>query len=189
MTRDVLPKPRKDRKNTSFWRTSGYLKPYRRMVATSIICAFFVGFISASGLATMLPILRVLINGDTVAGWVNRQIVQQRIGVTLSEQPGRNLTPANAEHRVVAIAPNSPAARAHLQIGNNLSPIEPLADPAALEAQRAGKTIPLPPVPWYFVAARRGASLLPIRRPPRRRHHLRRPGLPGDVRQLLPLLP
>ena len=40
-----------------------------------IVCAFLVGGITTGGLVAMLPILRVLINGDTLQSWVDRQIV------------------------------------------------------------------------------------------------------------------
>src|SRR3954470_11653405 len=78
--------PRKRRKNTEFWRACRFLAPYRRMVTTSIIAAFLVGLITTGGLAALLPILRVLINEDTISGWVDRQVVERRIGVALSEE-------------------------------------------------------------------------------------------------------
>src|SRR5438445_5800304 len=74
---DQLPaEPRKRRKNTEFWRACRYLGPYRRIVTISILCAFGVGFISTIGLGAMLPLLRVLINGDTVQSWADQQILQ-----------------------------------------------------------------------------------------------------------------
>jgi hypothetical protein len=67
---------RRDKKNNAnFWRALAYLRPYRAMVGVSIVCAVFVGLAMTSGLATMLPIVRVLINGDSVPAWVDRTIV------------------------------------------------------------------------------------------------------------------
>src|SRR5438094_3901513 len=81
------PKPdRRRRKNTEFWRACGYLRPYRRIVIVSIVCAFFVGGITAAGLGAMLPILQVLLNNETLQGYVNRQIVSQRLGVAVDER-------------------------------------------------------------------------------------------------------
>src|SRR4051812_43833147 len=80
------PKPRKRRKNTEFWRACRFLYPYRRLVVISIISALFVGGLTTGGLAAMLPILRVLMNDDTVGGWVDRQIVAQQLGITLSDE-------------------------------------------------------------------------------------------------------
>src|SRR5437762_1114891 len=65
---------RKSRKNTEFWRACRYLHPYRRIVLISVVCAFGVGFITTIGLGAMLPILRVLLNGDTIQQWLDRQI-------------------------------------------------------------------------------------------------------------------
>src|SRR5205814_2377555 len=62
------------RKNTDFWRACRYLAPYRRIVAISILCAFAVGFITTLGLGAMLPLLRVLIRGQTVQAWLDQQI-------------------------------------------------------------------------------------------------------------------
>ena len=46
---------RRDKKNNAnFWRALSYLRPYRPMVAVSIVCAVFVGLAMTSGLATML---------------------------------------------------------------------------------------------------------------------------------------
>src|SRR5437016_4795152 len=70
------------KKNTQdFWRATRYLGPYRKLVIASIVSALFVGVAMAGGFTAMLPILRVLINGDTVPNWVNRQVVQKRLGV------------------------------------------------------------------------------------------------------------
>ena len=55
------PSGRKKNRNADFWRACRYLAPYRRMVIASVIAAFLAGIIMTSGLAAMLPILRVLI--------------------------------------------------------------------------------------------------------------------------------
>lgn len=49
-------------------------------------CAFLVGGIFTAGLGTMLPVMQVLINGDTIADWVNRKIAEDRLGVKLAEE-------------------------------------------------------------------------------------------------------
>src|SRR5437763_13367455 len=76
-------KPRKG-KNLYFRRALRYLYPYRRIVAVSIAAAFLVGVIFTTGLAAMLPILRVLLNGDTLQGWVDRQIAQHQHVATVN---------------------------------------------------------------------------------------------------------
>lgn len=58
--------PKKRGKNVHFWRACRFLGPYRRIVTISAVCAFLMGLIYTGGLGAMLPILRVLVNGDTV---------------------------------------------------------------------------------------------------------------------------
>src|SRR5438552_4211838 len=65
---------RKRRKNTHFWRAFRFLTPYRRIVIISIISAVLVGFVFTSGMGAMLPIVKVLIDRDTIQGWVGRQL-------------------------------------------------------------------------------------------------------------------
>src|SRR5438046_7271914 len=74
MNPENAPDSRKRRKNTEFWRACRYLAPYRRIVIISIVCAFGVGVITTTGLGAMLPILRVLLNHETIQSSVDRQI-------------------------------------------------------------------------------------------------------------------
>src|SRR5438045_5714306 len=66
--------PRKRRKNTHFWRAFGFLWPYRRIVLISAISALLVGLVFTSGMGAMLPIVKILIDGETIQGWVDRQL-------------------------------------------------------------------------------------------------------------------
>src|SRR5437764_6712309 len=89
MSSDVSREQRKKNKsNADFWRACRYLAPHRKIVTISIICAFLVGLTFASGLGALLPILRILVNGDTMQGWVQRQAVENRLGVKLAEDAG-----------------------------------------------------------------------------------------------------
>src|SRR5438067_4247871 len=74
MSSEITLPSRKRRKNTEFWRACRYLAPYRRIVIISIVCAFGVGVITTTGLGAMLPILRVLLNGETIQSSVDHQI-------------------------------------------------------------------------------------------------------------------
>jgi subfamily B ATP-binding cassette protein MsbA len=147
MTLDGPVKPRKSRGNTSFWRACGYLGPYRRIVLISIVCAFFVGLITAIGLTAMLPILRVLLSGDTLQGYVDRQIVQHRLGISLDER-----TP-----KIARLSDDSPAAKAGLELGDDLSPLDTLTPTTAVTrtiATRHGPVaLALPPMKWYWALA------------------------------------
>src|SRR5438046_8915090 len=76
-------------KNVHFWRACRYLGPYRKIVTISAVSAFFMGLIYTGGLGAMLPILRVLVNGDTVQSWTDHQIANKRLDANLyiAERP------------------------------------------------------------------------------------------------------
>jgi ABC-type multidrug transport system fused ATPase/permease subunit len=75
MTPEKKPK---NRRNTEFWRAAKYLFPYRRLVALSLICAFLAGTIMTSGIATIIPVIQVLIKGQTLQESV-RQTIAGRV--------------------------------------------------------------------------------------------------------------
>ncbi|MGA2232419.1 MAG: ABC transporter ATP-binding protein, partial [Tepidisphaeraceae bacterium] len=159
---------RRDKKNNAnFWRALSYLRPYRPMVAVSIVCAVFVGLAMTSGLATMLPIVRVLINGDTVPAWVDRTVVDHRLGVKLNDDP--------ALDKVLLVTVNTGAARAAgFHSGDELiADVTPhellreLADPDRTSItlrtpESKPRQMALKPVEFYWVWARQAAAKLPV---------------------------
>ena len=66
-------KPRES-KTAALWRAMRFLYPYRKLVAISLVCAFFMGGIMTTGMSAILPILKVLVEGKTVAGWMNTTV-------------------------------------------------------------------------------------------------------------------
>ena len=75
----VVAVTKKRGKNIHFWRACRYLGPYRKIVTISAVSAFFMGLIYTGGLGAMLPILRVLVNGDTMQSWSDHQIAEKRL--------------------------------------------------------------------------------------------------------------
>src|SRR5215217_4605369 len=82
-------RPKKDKSVAHFWRATRYLAPHRRLVVISILCAFLVGLTFTGGLTTMLPILRVLMNGETMQVWAGRLVAEHRLNVKLADTPER----------------------------------------------------------------------------------------------------
>ncbi len=137
-----------------------YVAPYRRIVIISVICAFFVGLATAGGLGTMVPILSVLINGDTVSDWGNQRIVEKRLQIDVALE-GDDL-------RVVRVTPDGIAARAGLHKGDYLAHkvtdaraiLSALSDPdihaltVQPESNRPVTFANLPPVPMHWAIAR-----------------------------------
>jgi subfamily B ATP-binding cassette protein MsbA len=126
---EVVAEPRrekKDKKLIAFRRACRYLGPYRRIVTISIISAFFVGLIFTTGLGAMLPILKVLINEDTVPAWIDRQIAEKRLGVKLAEDP--------TVVQIVSIASDGLGAKSGLTRGDIILNVDGAMNPTASEA-------------------------------------------------------
>jgi ATP-binding cassette, subfamily B, bacterial MsbA len=79
--------PKKRNKHQHFWRACRFLRPYRNRIIISVLAALGVGAALAGSLTTMIPIMQLLINGDTVQGWIYRQTAAARMGVTFSQEP------------------------------------------------------------------------------------------------------
>jgi hypothetical protein len=144
---------KKRRKNTEFWRSCRYLYPYRRIVTISVIAAFFVGLVFSSGLGAMLPILRVLVNGDTVKGWLDRSVIERKVGVTLTD---------DASGQIVRVHPDGPAAHAGVNVGDRVT--DPIRAVYGDVVDVAGKAITARHVPWYQLQAQRIGNLFPTDR-------------------------
>ncbi len=78
---------RKKNKTQYVWRAARYLKPYKRLVVASIVCAIFAGGIFFGGLGAVLPVMKVLLEGDTPQMWVNRMVAEERWGIDLADDP------------------------------------------------------------------------------------------------------
>jgi len=132
---DRSSRPKRDKSLAAFGRAVRYLFPYWRIVAVSISCAIFVGLATAGGITTMLPIMRVLLNGDTLAGWADRQVVGQRLKVTFADD--------NVDLRLVKVdsdldEPANVVGRSGLKAGDAIAPAdEPTAKPAVTLARLA----------------------------------------------------
>ncbi|HET6252096.1 MAG TPA: ABC transporter transmembrane domain-containing protein [Tepidisphaeraceae bacterium] len=165
------PEPRKKDKGAAhFWRACRFLYPYRGMVAISVLCALFVSVTNTAGLSTMAPIMQVLMKGDTIAIWANREITQRRLGVRFSADSDELL--------IVKVEKNSAAAEAGLRPqdifltppqntrANSGVMLGELSDPKLTQKTlqtRTGKTVQLalPAMPWYLIAGRNFAGKFP----------------------------
>jgi ABC-type multidrug transport system fused ATPase/permease subunit len=156
------PTPRRERRkksdNREFWRACRFLYPYRFMVATSIVCALFIGVAFTGGLSSMVPMMQVFLKNDTVASWAQRKIAEQRLGVEFQQE--------TEELRVVKVSEDGPAAAAGIKVGDDLGRREELshlAAPGAIDVTvpATGKTLKLEPLPRYQVVARDIALRMP----------------------------
>jgi subfamily B ATP-binding cassette protein MsbA len=167
-------RPKREKRDQSvayFWRALRYLAPHRRLVAISIGCAVLVGLTFTGGLSAMLPILRVLMNGETVQTWSGRLIAEKRMEIKLADTPDKVLV----DH----VHHDGPGGKAGLKQGDLLTgggdtekTLAMLADPAATSAtvtmqrpahpeQGGDVRVALPKMEWYYGAFYRGCNLLP----------------------------
>jgi ABC-type multidrug transport system fused ATPase/permease subunit len=160
------PRPRK-RRNADFWRACRFLGPYRRMVAASILCALVVGAVFTSGLGAALPIFKVLLQDQAVADWVDRQIIESRVGISLGDDAAQLL--------VARVTDGTPAAKAELSRSDVITGAEQAREPQQILSHLAqaqgtviltlsgGQTrrLELPELPWYLSLARRAAARVP----------------------------
>jgi subfamily B ATP-binding cassette protein MsbA len=160
--RSVAKREMKKKNLSQFWRSTPFLFPYRVLITMSVVSAFFVGLAMAGGFGTMLPILRVLINGDTIPNWANRSIVESRLGVTLADDP--------TDLRLVKVKPGGAAYTAGLRPGDSLAPAAIAENQSAVLAELSqpqtasaivhpgnarNVTISnMPPVSWYMKLGR-----------------------------------
>jgi subfamily B ATP-binding cassette protein MsbA len=168
-------RPKRDQSVAYFWRALRYLAPHRRLVAISIGCAFLVGLTFTGGLSTMLPILRVLMSGETVQSWAGRLVAEQRLGVSLADTDRPETVLIVKTHDKSAAAQGGVRAGDHIAIGagadaeRTLAAIaNPVVTSTQLQIERPARpgesgnvSIPLPPLKWYFSALYRACGMLP----------------------------
>jgi ABC-type multidrug transport system fused ATPase/permease subunit len=157
MSQEPAVQSKRGGKNAQFWRACAFLAPYRRIVVISVVCAFLSGLIFTSGLSAMLPILRVLINNDTLQGWVDRQIAARRFDVSLADDDSGTIT---------RVAQNGVAGKAGVRPNDEIVSLYAAADPKNHSVDvrtRRGELITMnaPPLPWFLALLRDLAWLYP----------------------------
>jgi len=174
---DRPARPKRDKSLSAFWRACGYLFPYRWMVVTSIVCAFFVGIATAGGITTLLPIMRVLLNGDTLASWADRTVANHRLKVTLGDdQTELRLLKVDSDlddtanvfgraglkagDAITVICQGVPGTRSPEVLAILANP--DVSDVIVLDQQHRAYPLKLPPVPWYYAAFHNLAKHAPI---------------------------
>src|SRR3954466_6876988 len=67
----------------AWWRVLRGVFPYRWMVVLSMICALGVGLSYASGVAVMLPVMKIFVSAEGIQGWANRTAAQSRLDLVM----------------------------------------------------------------------------------------------------------
>ena len=69
----------------AWWRVLRGVAPYKWTVVISMLCALGVGLSYASGVAVMLPVLKVFISAEGIHGWADRTLLEDRLHVTIAD--------------------------------------------------------------------------------------------------------
>jgi subfamily B ATP-binding cassette protein MsbA len=164
---------RRKRKSTrEFWRACRFLYPYRGMVVTSIVCAFFIGVAFTGGLSSMVPMMQVFLKGDTIESWANRAITERRLDLKFAVEPADQ----PAELRIAKVG-DGVASRYGLmgvirvQGADTRESLRILSSPGRLtnvpiEVEFRGQTqtitlLGLDPLPWHLALGREVAARMP----------------------------
>jgi ABC-type multidrug transport system fused ATPase/permease subunit len=129
-------------------------------------CAFLVGGIFTAGLGTMLPVMQVLVNGDTIEDCVNRKIAEQRVGVRLAEE-SYEIRPTRIEKNGQAAALGLTVKSAWQIPGEEPSAIlaklsDPQVEQIKLKVESFGEVdLKLEPMPVYYAWLRKAAAFMP----------------------------
>lgn len=164
---DARRRERRKRKSTSeFWRACRFLYPYRAMVATSIICALFIGIAFTGGLSSMVPIMQVFLKGDTIESWANREIAERRLGVDFPADD-TEVPAGDNQLRIMRLQDDGIAAKNGFRVGDVLGDRSALSLLSLPGAVRVASPIPgaapieLPPLPWHLALGREVALRMP----------------------------
>lgn len=70
----------------AWWRVLRGVWPYRWSVVLSMVCALGVGLSYASGVAVMLPVMKIFVSAEGVHGWANRTAAGKRLDVEILDR-------------------------------------------------------------------------------------------------------
>jgi ABC-type multidrug transport system fused ATPase/permease subunit len=138
------------------------------MVATSILCALFIGAAFTGGLSSMVPMMQVFLKGDTIESWANRAITERRLDLKFAEE--------REELRIAKVG-NGIASRYGLggvirvQGADTRESLRVLSSPGRLtdvpiEMEGRGQVrtvtlLNLSPLPWHLARGRAIAARMP----------------------------
>src|SRR5438045_2589417 len=110
-TADTPAAPPRKKSTRDFWRATRFIWPYRRTILFSFFSALFVGLAMSLSLASLTPVMKVLLSKQTIRLWADSTVAEQRLGVKFME---------DSPDIVVQVKPNGAAAAAGIRAGDRL---------------------------------------------------------------------
>jgi ABC-type multidrug transport system fused ATPase/permease subunit len=121
-----------------FFRSLGYLRPYRLRLGAGVLCAVLIAVLWGGGLAMLLPGAKVLISPEGLHGWAWNSLITEKLGASVVQRvvPPNTLVagePVTLVLDVVEPIAGGPADRAGIAKGDWIvslrAPGEPTASP------------------------------------------------------------
>jgi ATP-binding cassette, subfamily B, bacterial MsbA len=99
----------------AWWRVLRGVWPYRWTVVISFLCAMGVGLSYASGLAVMLPVMKIFVSTEGIQGWANRTAAESRLDASIWDLD------TNIRYKVTGVVINTSGKKANagLKIDRN----------------------------------------------------------------------
>ena len=112
-----------------FFRSVGYLKPYRKRLAVSIVCVLLIAVLWFAGLGMFAPGLKVLISPEGLHGWAWNSLTSDRLGIKVVTRIGGEQTVVEGRQLgmyvdIVDTDADGPADRAGIKAGEWLVGLE-----------------------------------------------------------------
>jgi len=90
----------------AWWRVLRGIKPYMLGAVISVLCALGVGLSYASGVAVLIPVMKIFVSDEGIHGWANRTGAEKRLNLDVYDLDFNNkqhqTDPAfNADHIII----------------------------------------------------------------------------------------
>src|SRR5271170_7897596 len=122
------------------WRAIKGVWPYRWRVILSLLCVLGVSLTYASGVATLLPVMKIFLSDEGVHGWVNQIAVEQRLHLNiqnLNASVQKTATGQNANLALIvgATGTTTPGPLQSLQVGDQITNVQMLDAAGVVQTQ------------------------------------------------------
>jgi ABC-type multidrug transport system fused ATPase/permease subunit len=113
----------------AWWRVLRGIKPYMLGAVISVLCALGVGLSYASGVAVLIPVMKIFVSYEGIHGWANRDGAEKRFHLEFEDlnfnQDRHNARPEfNVDHLVIrSIGPDTVAELGKVSPGDAITEV------------------------------------------------------------------
>jgi ATP-binding cassette, subfamily B, bacterial MsbA len=121
------------------WRALKGVWPYRWRVILSLLCVLGVSLTYASGIATMLPVMKIFLSDAGVHGWANQIAVEQRLHLNIQDLDTSVQKAATSENTLALVlgstTKDTPGPMQSLVPGDRITSVQVLNSSGAIQTQ------------------------------------------------------